>query len=389
MDDDKPHIVLDIGSDFVKAGFAGEDGPRAIFPCIIGRPKMPGVMVGFDQRDYFVGMETIEKRGVLILRKPVVHGTVVDWEDMEHILDYIFNNELRVDPSEHNVIVTQPPLNPTSDAEYTQQRLDREKLISILFETFNVPNVALVNSAECTLHAYGYTSGIVVDSGDEVTNIVPIVDGHAITRLTKNTNLAGRDLTNYMKSLLTEQHLCFSSPSEMEILKDIKEQTCYVALDFQQELSDSAQGMTKTMDYTLPEGNTITIGNERFRTTEILFNPLMGGKELRGIQEQIYLAITEADAILWPQLGQHIVLSGGSMSFPGFAERLEAELKNKLPVAVAQDMTIVTMPWMKYAAWIGGASLSNTEAFADRWVTTEEYRDTDTGPAIIHQKYGE
>ncbi len=385
MDSDKPHIILDIGSDSVKAGFAGEDGPRVIFPCIVGRPKIPGIMVGFNPRDYFIGKETIEKRGVLILRKPVVHGTVVDWEDIEHILDYIFNYELRIDPSEHNVLVTVHPKKPTSDNENISQRHQREKWISILFETFNVPNVALVNSAECTLHAYGYTSGIVVDSGDEVTNIVPIIDGHVLTNLTKNIELAGRDLTNHMRSLLTEQDLHFSSYSEMETLKEIKEQTCYVALNFQQELNDSAQGMAKTMDYTMPEGNIITIGNARFRTAEILFKPALYGKEYYGIHGQIHELITKADAKLWHQLGQHIVLSGGNTLFPGFLERLEAELKYILPMTVAQDMTIVTMPGMEYAAWMGGASLSNTEAFSERWVTTEEYMDN--GPAIIHEKY--
>ena len=263
MEDEIQAMVIDNGSVMMKAGFSGQKNPRAVFPSIVGRPKQKGVTVGMGNWDNYIGDEADSKRGILTIKYPIEHGIITNWDDMEKIWHHTFYNELRVAPEEHPVLMSENCW--TSNA-------NRVKMTQIMFETFNLPAFCVSDQSVLSLYASGRTTGVSFTCGEGVSASVPVFEGHALVDSVSLINFSGRELTDNLIRTMSERKDLNLHLLNSNIMRNIKENYCYVALDFGKEIKKDFKEIEKI--YELPDGNIITIGNERFRAVEPFFNLL-------------------------------------------------------------------------------------------------------------------
>ena len=288
---------------------------------------------------------------------------------MEKIWEHTFNFELRIDPSSRNVLLTEIPFNPKEN---------REKMTQIMFETFKVKGLFINNPAILSLYGCGKFSGIVGDLGEGITQVSPVFDGYPIPHASTKLDFAGGELTEFLGRLLIEGRQ-FSTFVKKEIVQNIKENVCYVALKFEKELKS-----VEPIDYILPDGNKIIVKNERIKCPEALFDPSIMDNNGKGIGQTIYEAIEKCDVDSRKDLYKNIIISGGTSLLNGLAERLKKEIKNLAPVIMKKEVNVIARPERKFTSWIGGSILSSISTFEYLWITKSEYEES--GVSIVQRK---
>lgn len=370
---DRPPIILDNGTGMLKIGYAGEMQPRALVPTILGLPKKKSLH--FKETSILQMEPNLfnTKQSSLSLTYPMVNGIIDNWKDMEILWHHLFDQELQIDPKNHPLMITEVPLNP---------KYHRENIAQVMFEKFQVPALQICTPNILSLYASGRTTGLILDCGEGVTSLVPIYDAFVIPLGVCRQNLAGLDLTNYLKILLNQKGYNFLTTCEHEVARDIKETTCYIPLDYNNELKLNKNSHNCLTQYLLPDGNHIQIINERFQTPELVFNPKLASYEYKSVHQAVYESISMCEIDIRKNIWSNIILTGGGTMFPGFVERLQFELDRLAPNGA--KVKLHATPERKYTAWIGGAVLASLSTYEKMWVMKTDYEEY--GTQSIHQK---
>ena len=371
------HVVIDNGTGFMKGGFSGENAPRAVFPTLIGTPKENKLLTD-KNIPRIIGQEALEKIGMANVRAPIEKGIIKDWEDMEIIWHHMLYDELRIAPDDHNIILTDIPLNAAEN---------REKTVQMFFEKFNVPGLFISMTSVLAIYDEGRTSGMAIDSGEVITNFVPVYEGFAFPNAISKSETGGQVLTDYLISLLSEKKYNINTMTKKLKINEIKERYCRVSYDFENEIREAGEEGNLEERIKLPDGEEIILELEKLKCPEALFRPNFFNKSdinMRGLHDECCASIQQIDVEIRKDLYSNIVLAGGNTMFEGLPERLTKEIQKLTPSAASNKVKVIALPERKYASWIGATILSSLSNFQCMWITRAEYKET--GESIVHKK---
>ena len=384
--DEKPEylklpIVIDIGSGEVKAGFSGEEKPKVIFKNYFGEPKYKRVLHSYDNdgndiREQYIGDDCEKYLGLIKLRYSVNHGVFEKEQDIFSTFNHIYSKlELNSQEiKEHPVLITEPILNP---------RTNREKIAKILFDNLGVPAIFFASQPILSLFSTSVTTGIILESGEGVTQSCVVFEGYSIPFSYERYNYGGRDVTEYLKNMLKRRGYNFYNSSEIKLVNDIKEKMCYLETNKRADLPKKGVNK-KLVQYYLPDGNNITIDDEITLAPEILFNPEYIGKEYLSFTQMIINSINKTDIELRRKAYESIWLSGGNTAFKDLNHKLNDELKYIFGKNVVINILENEKINPQYRCWVGGNIISTLEIFKKMWVTKSDWKEN--GSEIIHIK---
>lgn len=354
-EDNSSTLVIDTGSWLTKAGLSNEDNPRVISPTVCGKTK--------DSYYTYFGQDAISKRHELETKNLVIKGKPTDWDDLENYWNNICVSDLQLDMSERTVL--------TSYYHNTNKQC-KEKTMQIFFESFKVPFYYTSSNSLLTLYSSGKLNGIVLDSGDQLTSVVPFYDGTPINYAQVNTNFGGHNITQYLASLLKMD--AFQA-------RDIKEKYCRISMDCEKEVDDLNRS-NDPAKVTLPDNREIFVRDWAVKSCEGLFDPSAIRSSNPGIQELIYECILKTDFDLRREFMANMVVTGGNTNFYYFNERLTKELGTVLPTIL--KVKISNISDRVNSTWLGGAIVSSLSTFQPLMISRSEYDEV--GPSIVSRK---
>ncbi|XP_060809595.1 uncharacterized protein LOC132903947 [Amyelois transitella] len=354
-------VVIHVGTQNTKAGFAGESFPRCVTRTLIGRFRHSGIVDG-DQMIYF-GDNAVRNRGILNLHYPIEEGRVTNWDDMEKLWHHIFYSQLHIPPEQSRLVHA---VNPMSNIK------EKKKMAEILFEVFAIKGLYIAKAPILSLFASGRTSGLVWGNGYSCCCATPVFEGFPLKHAIVSTELSGAAITEYLSELVTKLGYQLTTAFEKDIVEEIKAKMCYVSHDYALEI-EKLKKEDKAV-FKLPDGQQILLGPERTQCPEIFFQPNLAGRYCPSVPDIICNSINKCDVDYRPLFFNNIVVSGGSTMFPGLCGRLKAEMRAKISLP-GVEAKVDGIPNRSLSVWAGGSMMACIDTMKGFWLTSEEYQD--------------
>jgi len=410
-------VVIDIGSGCTKMGFAGNVEPTFMIPTVVAnatRKQTGSVHISqsatssLADADFYIGDEAYARKDSpnYLLSSPVSKGRIENWDDMERFLQQAIFRNLRSIPEEHDFLLTEPPFNTPEN---------RELMAEMMFETFNVKGLYIGVQAVLALYAQwaldgglerGATSpnltGLVVDSGEGLSHVIPVADGYVISSCIQELQMAGKHVTQFVHDMICDRGEEVPAEQRMETARLIKEKHAYLCRDVVEEYQkyDQDPRKFKSISDINPKTKqewTVQIGYERFLAPEIFFHPEIFVESMTTpLPEVVDNCISQCPIDYRRKLYSKIVLSGGSTAFQHFKERLQLDVQRKVDERLQkaefatgrrpQDIEVQVhgsklRKQQRYAAWLGGSLLAQDAAFLNMVKSKREYEEN--GPSCM------
>jgi actin len=328
-----------------------------LIPTSIGFPKSK------EDDIFFIGKDAEDLNNHLDLIYPIKNGIFYDWDNLEKLLGFIFEKELKIDPRNHLIILTESHFN---------NKENREKLVELIFEKFNFPALCIENKAVLNCYSYGKSSGLNINISESGTYIVPVFEGFKLDPSKIKYDIGGQTLTEYMAQLLNEINPKFLNNSFKTTVEDIKHKVCFCCSSseiFNEKLKDH---FNHPFDYELPDGCKITIKEPRFKCPEIIFQPSLIYKIGDNLPLSCWNSIEKCDEDIRELLLENIILTGGSSKITNLKERLYYEMKACSPPDMKEKIKIGKNFSKENECW-DTASILGQLSYYDKIIYSTDY----------------
>lgn len=438
-------LVVDVGTYCTKAGFAGEDTPKHVFPSCVGavsqddndsssKPAAGSPEGDAEMKDasdvkveaeaskaqtkkvnkkYFVGNSALNyRRDNMAVEAAMSNGLAHDWDAMEAIWEHIYKDCLNCTPGDHPLLVSEPSFNTTEL---------REQYTEMLFEKMGVPALFIGKNAVLSSFASGRGTAVVLDVGHSLTTSVAVHDGYLLHKSLHSSPVAGAFLTNMLRDVAKAKdtqihpnyslkrkevspatfectpqtwqltHSSFHDWHQLEVLRDMKEAVCTVS-----DYALVPESVIEGSSFELPDKTTLTIGSEKQQVPEMLFNPhilkaplptLPNEAEHKGIATMLHETISSCDPDIRRELYNSVIVTGGCSLFPGLCDRLHKQLSELVPQMMSMKVKVIasnTPAERRFSVWIGGSILASLGSFQQLWISKAEYEEH--GASILERK---